>query len=62
MNFFKHPMPATDLKIFVCDGLSKSKTFLPISAVEKAHKCVALPIQNSENEDKWLVNPLLHTF
>lgn len=61
MNFFTRPMPATDLKIFVCDGLSNGKMFLPLSVVESAQKCVALPFNNSDNEDKWLVIPLLHT-
>ncbi|EFX67037.1 hypothetical protein DAPPUDRAFT_115799 [Daphnia pulex] len=60
-NFFTFPMPATNLGIYVCDRLSRRKTTLPITVVETARKCVVLPFQDSENEDKWLVVPLLHT-
>jgi len=61
-EFFLRPMPATDLNIFVCDGLCNSRTFLPTSVLLTAKKCIAFPFENSENEDsKWLVIPLLHT-
>jgi hypothetical protein len=54
-------MPATYLGIYVCDELSRRKTTVPITAVKTALKCVVLPFQDSEKEDKWLVVPLLHT-
>lgn len=59
-EFYTYPVKATDLSIFVCDGLIGREKKWHSNFFENCVKCMAIPWVNSANEHRTVILPLLN--